>query len=50
MIENYKSSKKDSIFQIRLTAKQRMILERNTQNAWFKHMSEFVKDRCLTKA
>ena len=47
LIEEYQSEKKDAVFQIRLTANQKIQLEKNAEKNWFKHISDFIKNRCL---
>ena len=47
MIENEQSQNKTSVFQFRLTPKQRMQLEKNAKANWYDNVSEFVKNRCL---
>ena len=46
-IEEFQSAKKDSVFQIRLTANQKIQLEKNAEKNGFKHISDFIKNRCL---
>jgi len=49
MIEDHQSEKKDSLFQIRLTAKQKLTLEKNAIDSWYKYVSDFIKEKCITK-
>jgi uncharacterized protein (DUF1778 family) len=46
LIEEYQQEKKDSVFQMRLTAKQKLLLEKKSVAAGYKSVSDFVKERC----
>lgn len=50
LIEDEQSQNKTSVFQFRLTPKQRMQLEKNAKANWYDSVSEFVKNRCLVNS
>ena len=43
MIEEHQLEKKDNVFQMRLTSKQKLELEKNAQKEWYNYISDFVK-------
>ncbi len=47
MIKEHQLEKKDNVFQIRLTAKQKLELEKNAKNHWYNYVSDYVKAQCL---
>ncbi|MDD3301914.1 MAG: hypothetical protein PHN31_00020 [Candidatus Gracilibacteria bacterium] len=47
LIEDEQSQNKTSVFQFRLTPKQRMQLEKNAKANGYDNVSEYVKNRCL---
>ena len=46
LIEDYQSEKKSTNFQIRLSWRQKFLLEKKTEEKWFKNISDFVKNQC----
>lgn len=46
LIEEFQSEKKSTNFQIRLTSRQKISLEKNSVKYWFKTVSEFIKNKC----
>lgn len=47
LIRDEQLQNKNSIFQLRITPKQKMLLEQNAKANWYKNVSEFVKNKCL---
>ena len=47
MIKEQQLEKKTSTFQMRLSAVEKLKLEDNANKAWYKTISEFIKNKCV---